>query len=110
MGGFSESSSNMGTGETITFVIIGLVILGFAIWGITSMVNGQNNSEENDQKAEEKYESELTDYKVALIAWNALYYCHKHDIVFMLGNNDYAPKEDMWKACIRWGKDKAASS
>lgn len=110
MGGFSESSSNMGTGETITFIIIGLVILGFAIWGITSMVNGLNNSEEKDQEAEKKYKSELTDYNDALKAWDALYYCHKHDIVFMLGNNDFAKKEDMWKKCIQWGKDKVASS
>ena len=110
MGGFNESSSNMGTGGTIAFIITALVILGFAIWGVTSLVNNANNSKEKDQKAEENYKSALSDYNVALPVWDSLYYCHKHDIVFMIGNKDYAPKEDMWKACIRWGKDKVASS
>lgn len=97
-------------GGVIVIVIFGIVFLIFGTKGVTSLVNNANNSKEKDQKAEENYKSVLSDYHVALPVWDSLYYCHKHDIVFMMGNKDYAPKEDMWKACIRWGKDKVASS
>jgi len=110
MYGIADSLRVYSTGGVIVIVIIGIVFLIFGTEGVTSLVNNQNNSKEKDQKAEEYYKSALSDYQVALPVWDSLYYCHKHDIVFLIGNKDYVPKEDMWKACIRWGKDKVASS
>lgn len=102
LGGFSNEDKS-GIVAFIPFLFEAPLLL-LAIWGITSIINKSNNFKDNDKKAVLNYQSELKDYNAAVFAWNKLYYCHKHDIVFVSGSSEYASKEQMWEACIKWGK------
>lgn len=53
------------------------------------------------------YKKELSDFEETLIQWRKLFYCHKHDVVFVPGSKDYAPSEQTWQACLAWSGKKA---
>lgn len=53
---------------------------------------------------EEKYQGELAAYQKAQHVWNHLYYCHKHDLVFMEGHKEWESVENAKKACYQWGE------
>lgn len=48
---------------------------------------------------EEMFQKKITTYKKAMFIWNRLYYCHKHDIVFMEGREEHFPVERTLEAC-----------
>lgn len=94
----------------IFFFAACLVVFVLIIWGLTSMVNFLNKSKEKDRNAQQEYQVGLADYQAGLMAWNELYYCHKHDIVFIPGSKEYEVKEKSWQACVKWGQEISQST
>lgn len=88
----------------IALIAAGIVLFGLVFWGLMKLVNSLKKSDEKDRKANQDYENRLADYKAGLPVWDKLYYCHKHDVVFIPGSKDSERKEQAWQACVRWGK------
>jgi hypothetical protein len=102
-----SESSNMGLGgEIFVNLFLGGIVTGIAVWGIQTLVNNLRGVSEEDRKAEEKYQSQMKIYNSAKMTWGNLYYCHRHDIIFLEENKDYAPKDEAWQACVRWSSKK----
>lgn len=71
------------------FSVIGILISLFLLWAASGEAN------ENKKK--------LKSYPKALAAWELLYYCHKCDIVFLKGHEEFDKSQNATKACYRWG-------
>ncbi|MBG0788298.1 MAG: hypothetical protein H0S79_24680 [Anaerolineaceae bacterium] len=71
-----------------SLIAVGIIISAFASKG----------------KNEEKYQEEFAAYQKALYVWEHLYYCHKHDLVFMEGHKEWESVENAQEACYQWGK------
>ena len=76
------------------------------MWGIGAVVNSINDSDAKNQADNKEYEAKMKIYQNAKSTWEKLYYCHKHDIVFMSGSKKHAPVNDAWAACVKWESEK----
>lgn len=65
----------------------------------------ENLTEPETKRNEKEFQEKMTAYKKAKYVWEHLYYCYKHDIVFLEGRKDYAEVENSLQACYIWGKD-----
>ena len=92
-------------GDSIIWTIVVTLVLTFlALLGIAAIVNIINNSAEKNNKDKEEYEARLQIYQSAKVVWEKLYYCRKHDIVFVEGSELSAPIDETWAACVKWGQ------
>ncbi len=87
-------------------IILTPIITGLIMWGIGAVVNSINDSDAKNQADNKEYEAKMKIYQNAKSTWEKLYYCHKHDIVFMSGSKKHAPVNDAWAACVKWGSEK----
>jgi len=106
IGGIGSAMDIHTFGGAVLLLFIGAVVLVVAALGVESIVNNLNHSSDKYKEEVDQYQKELISYNAAQSIWNHLFYCHKHDIVFVLGNKEYASKEDMWKACLTWSSNK----
>ena len=85
----------------IVFSFIGLFILiyGASIYSIMALTKGEN------AKKDEEFENKMVIYEKAMFVWEHLYYCHKHDIVFLEGQKDYFPVKQTLEACYILGNE-----
>lgn len=94
----------------VLFIFAGLLLLLFddssicptiiLLIGVVSLVMIPINM----GKKENEFNGKLILFKKAVIVWDQLYYCFKHDIVFMEGKTDYYPVTKTQKACYEWGE------
>lgn len=91
--------------DSVVIILIGVAILTvILLYILTSLINGGGNAKKKDEEANKKYEKEIEIYDNIRKMWNELYYCHKHDVVFITGKDEYAPADDVWKACKYWNQ------
>lgn len=75
------------------------LLLTFIGWKIIRMITGK---EEEEEAKEQEYQKQLRKFEKAKECWNNLYYCHRHDIVFLQGSKEYASSDITWAACENW--------
>lgn len=51
------------------------------------------------------YKQKEIDYEKAKVIWESLYYCYRHDIVFIEGHEESEKAKYCEDACYRWGKE-----
>jgi hypothetical protein len=102
MGGQSAS-------DDITFGLIVIGLLGITIIGLWVFIF---NDKTTDKSKKDEKEKKILEYQIALKRflkakeiWEKLYYCHKHDIVFIEGKDKYETVNKTWAVCLEWGNE-----
>jgi transcription elongation factor Elf1 len=100
-------SEEIGEGLLVEILINcggGLILTIAGVLGLASLVNRLAKTDAKEALKNEKYQAELAVFNNAKAKWDDLFYCHKHDIVYLPGRKDHAPSAEVWKACGDWGK------
>lgn len=77
-----------------------LSILCIGLW-IALFVTIDSKSRAEKQKI---YDAQMAEFYKAVVVWNNLYFCHKHDIVFDSTNNQYFARNQVINYCYQMGK------
>ncbi|UYN89772.1 MAG: hypothetical protein KIT08_00685 [Anaerolineales bacterium] len=85
--------------------VLGLLVAVLA----ANLIHSKDEPEKKYQQAMDEHKKILSEYENAYEKWNQLYFCHKHDIVFVAGSKDYAGSNEAWDACLDWGRAASTS-
>lgn len=106
LGAYLTGRENYDFGPTmLALFCYGPIVATIGGFLVISVINSLNGSSEKFQAANEKYDSDLPIYQSAYKQWENLFYCHRHDVVYMMGSKQFAPSKETWAACIRWGAE-----
>jgi hypothetical protein len=86
------------------FGFLGALILFWLVSCAVSavLVSTNKSGEVEHEKKLQQYKKEVAQDKATYKKWLDLYYCHKHDVVFVAGSKSYAPSDQAWEACTEW--------
>lgn len=93
-----RTPSNLSDFASVLIVCGAWIIISILLTVIWSILTSSKRSQQNEEFQQEKQE-----YKKARYVWDRLYYCHKHDIVFMEGHDEFFPGKKALEACYVLG-------
>jgi len=88
-------------------VALAVLLLGLLVLAFRAQMKEDATFKAKNKEISDEYAKEMALYTQAISAWRSLFYCHKHDVVFVPGSKDYAPSEQTWQACLAWSGKKA---
>jgi hypothetical protein len=86
----------------------GTTLICCGVWALMAALLGilwHYLTRSETRQKEEAFQEKMKKYKKARYVWEHLYYCHKHDIVFLEGRKDYFPVKETLDACYILGNE-----
>jgi hypothetical protein len=92
-------------GSYLLRVFIAFFVATFGVAKIENFMNKDNGTDEKLAAANKVYKEDLTAYAKVVAMWEQLFYCHRHDLVFVPGKQEVASVDEAWPATARWALD-----